>query len=49
MWVSWKVINTATDATNLFQSVPMAVFTNKDYNLEDLPEILRDYRWPQFF
>ena len=42
-------IYTATDATNPFQSVPMAVFTNKDYSLEDLPEILRNYRWPQLF
>ncbi|MBI2562490.1 MAG: Gfo/Idh/MocA family oxidoreductase [candidate division NC10 bacterium] len=42
-------IFTATDATNPFQSVPMAVFTNKDYTLETLPEILRNYRWPQLF
>ena len=42
-------IYTATDATNPFQSVPMAVFTNKDYNIEDLPDILRNYRWPQLF
>jgi|GEM_PF-370123 len=42
-------IFTATDATNPFQSVPMAVFTNKDYSLETLPEILRNYRWPQLF
>jgi predicted dehydrogenase len=42
-------IFTATDATNPFQSVPMAVFTNKDYTLETLPEILRSYRWPQLF
>ena len=42
-------IYTATDATNPFQSVPMAVYTNKDYNIEDLPEVLRNYRWPQVF
>jgi predicted dehydrogenase len=42
-------IFTATDATNPFQSVPMAVFTNKDYTLETLPAILRSYRWPQLF
>lgn len=42
-------IFTATDATNPFQSVPMAVFTNRDYTLDDLPEILRNYRWPQLF
>ncbi len=42
-------IYTATDGTNPFQSVPMAVYTNKDYNIEDLPEILKNYRWPQKF
>lgn len=42
-------IYTATDATNPFQSVPMAVFTNKDYELHELPDILRNYRWPQLF
>jgi len=42
-------IYTATDGTNPFQSVPMAVYTNKDYNVEDLPEIIKNYRWPQKF
>jgi predicted dehydrogenase len=42
-------IFTATDATNPFQSTPMAVFTNKDYSLDTLPEILKNYRWPQHF
>lgn len=42
-------IYTSTDATNPFQSWPMAVYTNKDYNIEDLPQILKDYRWPQLF
>lgn len=42
-------IYTSTDGTNPFQSVPMAVFTNKDHNFEDLPEIIRNYRWPQLF
>lgn len=42
-------IFTATDATNPFQSVPMAVFTNKDYTPENLPALLRNYRWPQLF
>lgn len=42
-------IYTASDATNPFQSVPMAVYTEKDYTLEDMPEILRNYRWPQLF
>ena len=34
----------ATDATNPFQSCPMAVFTNKDYNKDTLPEILVNFR-----
>jgi predicted dehydrogenase len=42
-------IYTATDATNPFQSVPMAVYTNKDYSIEEMPELLRNYRWPQLF
>lgn len=42
-------IYTSTDATNPFQSWPMAVYTNKEYNIEDLPEILKNYRWPQLF
>ncbi len=42
-------IYTCTDAINPFQSWPMAVFTNKDYCIEDLPEIIRNYRWPQLF
>lgn len=42
-------IYTSTDGTNPFQSVPMAVFTNKNYNFEDLPEIIKNYRWPQKF
>jgi predicted dehydrogenase len=42
-------IYTCTDGINPFQSVPMAVFTNKDYDFEDLPQILKNYRWPQKF
>ncbi len=49
LWGTEGTIHTATDATNPFQSVPMAVYTNKDYNEEDLPQILKDYRWPQVF
>lgn len=42
-------IFTATDATNPFQSWPMAVYTNREYTVETLPKILKDYRWPQLF
>jgi predicted dehydrogenase len=42
-------IFTCTDATNPFQSWPMAIFTNKDYTVDTLPKILKDYRWPELF
>ena len=42
-------IFTATDATNPFQSWPMAVYTNKDFTVDTLPEVLKDYRWPELF
>ena len=49
LWGTDGTIHTATDATNPFQSCPMAVFTNKDYNKDTLPEILVNFRWPQHF
>ncbi len=42
-------IMTSSDATTPFQTAPLAVFTDKDYNLEELPKIIRDYRYPQLF
>lgn len=42
-------IFTATDATNPFQSWPMAVFTNRDFPAGRLPKVLDDYRWPELF
>lgn len=42
-------IHTATDATNPFQSVPMAVYTDRDYTAADLPDVLREFRWPVEF
>ncbi len=42
-------IFTATDATNPFQSWPMAVYTSKDYSNDTLPEVLKKYRWPELF
>lgn len=38
-----------SDSTNPYQSVPLAVYTNKDYEYHNLPEILRKYRWPHLF
>ena len=42
-------IFTASDATNPFQSWPMAVYTDKEYSNDDLPEILKNFRWPEIF
>jgi predicted dehydrogenase len=42
-------IFTSTDATNPFQSWPMAVYTNKEYSVDTLPQILKNYRWPELF
>ena len=49
LWGTEGTIHTATDATNPFQSWPMAVFTNKDYSVDDLPQLLKDFRWPELF
>jgi len=40
-------IQTSSDATNPFQMAPLAVYTNRDYNADELPDIIRDYRYPQ--
>ncbi len=42
-------IFTGSEATNPFQSAPLAVFTNKDFRQSELPEIVREYRYPQLF
>ncbi len=42
-------IFTATDATNPFQSWPMAVYTDRKYTSESLPFELKNYRWPELF
>lgn len=38
-----------SDSSNPYQTAPLAVFTNKDYEYSQLPEIIRKYRWPQLF
>jgi predicted dehydrogenase len=35
-----------SEVLNPFQSVPLAVYTSRDYDWESLPDILREYRWP---
>lgn len=42
-------IFTGSEATNPFQSAPLAVFTNKEFKQSELPEIIREYRYPQLF
>ena len=42
-------IFTGSEATNPFQTAPLAVFTNKDFKQNELPEIVREYRYPQLF
>ncbi len=42
-------IFTGSEATNPFQSAPLAVFTNKNFKQCELPDIVREYRYPQLF
>jgi predicted dehydrogenase len=42
-------IFSGSEATNPFQSAPLAVFSNKDMTLDQLPDIVRKYRYPQLF
>ncbi len=42
-------ILTSSESQNPYQSAPLAIYTDKDYELEELPEIIRDYRYPQVF
>ena len=42
-------IFTGSEATNPFQSAPLAVFTSKEFKQSELPEIVREYRYPQLF
>jgi len=42
-------ILTSSEAQNPYQSAPMAIYIDRDYSWEDLPEIIKDYRYPQIF
>jgi predicted dehydrogenase len=42
-------IFTSTDAVNPYQSWPMAVYTNREYSVDEVPQIIKDFRWPQLF
>lgn len=39
----------SSEAINPFQTVPLAVYSARDYNWETLPSLLRDYRYPTDF
>jgi predicted dehydrogenase len=42
-------ILTSSESQNPYQSAPMAIYIDRDYEWDDLPEIIRDYRYPQVF
>ncbi len=42
-------ILTSSEAQNPYQSAPLAIYLERDYDWEELPEIIRDYRYPQIF
>jgi predicted dehydrogenase len=42
-------IFTGSEATNPYQSAPLAVYTDKDFKQDELPDIVRQYRYPQLF
>jgi predicted dehydrogenase len=42
-------ILTSSEAQNPYQSAPMAIYIERDYEWETLPEIIKDYRYPQIF
>jgi len=39
----------SSEAHNPFQSVPLAVYTSRDYSWQDLPDTLRKWRYPENF
>lgn len=42
-------IFTTSDAQNPYQTAPLAIYTTNDYEYQQLPEIIRKFRWPQIF
>jgi len=39
----------SSEASHPYQTAPLSVYTHKDYSWEDMPDIIRDYRYPVFF
>jgi len=39
----------SSESTNPFQSVPIAIYSDKDYNWDELPDIMRKWFYPQIF
>lgn len=42
-------IFTGSESQNPYQTAPLAVFSNKNYKQSELPDIVREYRYPQLF
>ena len=42
-------IFTGSEATKPYQTAPLAVYTSKDFKQSELPEIVKEYRYPQLF
>lgn len=43
------LIFASSEVLNPFQSVPLAVYTARDYDWSDLPDIIKQYRYPSDF
>jgi len=39
----------SSEATNPFQSVPLAIYTDNDYSWDELPDVMRKWCYPQNF
>jgi predicted dehydrogenase len=49
LYGSEGTIYLCADAINPFQSVPLAVYTGKEFEWDDLPDLIKKYRYPQSF
>ena len=43
------MIFTSTESGGPFRSVPLAIYTHKDFDWNTCPDLLKKYRWPIFF
>jgi len=49
IWGTEGTLMTSSDATNPFQTAPLAVYTNKEFEEDELPDIIKDFRYPQIW